>query len=367
MSSLRVTLTHVYAWPEVRRGAERYVHELGASLQRKGHRVRIISSAPRAHRAEVLGVPVRYLKRRRVPRRYGRYSDQVAFGLQTLAAVGTKRCDVWHAVSTSDAAAAAMTSRLRPGVRSIYTEAGLPVHWYRSSRPDHAIFQRVARDIDEFVCLSPEASRMLQEDYGRASHPIGAGVDLRRFAGDKPTRRTPVLLFPGSLSERRKNLEMFLEAYDLLRQGGHDVDAWLVGPGDPVADLSAAARRGLAAAGVVRTADSEEMPELYRQATVTVLPSDHEVFGLVVVESQASGTPAVVLDNEHGPAQLVGPDTGVRSQRTAAALAESCLTALDLAAKPATATRCREAASAYDWDSSITPELLALYEARSNT
>jgi glycosyltransferase involved in cell wall biosynthesis len=104
------------------------------------------------------------------------------------------------------------------------------------------------------------------------------------------------------------------------------------------------------------------MPELYRRASVTVLPSDHEVFGLVVLESQASGTPAVVLDNEYGPAQLVSDDTGVCCDRDAESLANACLSAIDLSALPGTPARCREAAARFDWDTAITPRVVELYQ-----
>lgn len=359
---LRVVLSHVYAWPEVRRGAERYVHELAASLARAGHAVNIIATAPTRHRGEELGVPVRYLKRtQRLARWYGPLADQVAFGAQALAVVAASRCDIWHAVSTADGAGAAYLSRVRPGLRSIYTEAGLPARWYRSTRPDHWIFESVVKHIDEFMCLTPAASQMLREDYGRESYPVGGGVDLNRFAGSAPKHPKPALLFPGSLSEKRKNVGLFLEACDLLLRDGHDIEAWLVGPGEVPEDASEAARAGLRAASVHRTADSAELPDLYRRAWVTVLPSDNEVFGLVVLESFASGTPAVVLDNGHGPAQLVTPAVGVRCERDARSLADACLAAIELSRSPETEARCRAVAAGYDWDTAITPRVLEIY------
>ncbi|MEY2469223.1 MAG: hypothetical protein QOF21_1921, partial [Actinomycetota bacterium] len=33
---MRILLSHVYSWPEVRRGGERYLHELGAALVEAG-------------------------------------------------------------------------------------------------------------------------------------------------------------------------------------------------------------------------------------------------------------------------------------------------------------------------------------------
>src|ERR1700756_5307424 len=67
---LRVLLTHTYCWPEVRRGAERYIHELGAALVDAGHEVQIIATAPHAAKGSVLDVPVQRLRRRDGPARY---------------------------------------------------------------------------------------------------------------------------------------------------------------------------------------------------------------------------------------------------------------------------------------------------------
>jgi alpha-1,6-mannosyltransferase len=169
------------------------------------------------------------------------------------------------------------------------------------------------------------------------------------------------LLFPGALGEPRKNVELFLEAAGVLLDRGLDVQVWLVGPGDLPAELSSMARRGLAAVAVHRTAASEELPDLFRRAWVTVLPSESEVFGLVALESLASGTPAVVLDDGLGPASLVSDDTGVKTQADVVSLADACVVALEMASRSGTAAACRTAAEAYDWDTVVVPALLRLY------
>src|SRR5262245_8609689 len=41
---VRIAFTHAFCWPEVRRGAERFIQELGGALVRRGHEVTILSS-----------------------------------------------------------------------------------------------------------------------------------------------------------------------------------------------------------------------------------------------------------------------------------------------------------------------------------
>ena len=359
---MRVLLTHVYGWPEVRRGAERYLHELAAGLRRAGHEPRIVVTAPTPVRDTALGVPVRRVKRRLgLTKRYGEFADQVAFGVQTFPMGLLGRLDVWHAMSSGDSAAAALAGTVRPRLRSVATDMGIPYRDHRLSRSDHRYFTFAARHVDEFICLSQPAADALAEGFGRRSHVVGAGVDLNAFRPASRAER-PTLLFPGSLSEPRKNVVLFLEAVALLRREVDDVDVWLVGPGELPAILSDQAREGLRSVTRHATARTEDLPDLYSRAWVTSLPSNFEVFGLVVLESLASGTPAVVLDDGLGPALLVDDDIGRRSEPNAAALAESLRVAIELAHDPDTPERCRARAAEFDWDRVIVPRLLEIYD-----
>jgi phosphatidyl-myo-inositol alpha-mannosyltransferase len=359
---LRVLLTHVYGWPEVRRGAERYLHELAAALLRAGHRPHILVTAPTAARDTVLGVPVRRLKRRLgLSGHYGAYADQVAFAVQTLPFGLLGRHDVWHAMSSGDAAAAGLAGRLRPGLRTVVTEMGIPDRAYRQSRSDHRWFSAAVRHVDEFVCLSPPAARALEQGYGRSPRVIGAGVDLRVFRPEPARAQRPTLIFPGSLAEPRKNAVLFLEAVGMLRGRGHDVDVWLVGPGELPGPLSSLARTGLTAVSRHETVSTAELSQLYARAWATALPSESEVFGLVVLESLACGTPAVVLDDGLGPSLLVDDGCGRLAKPDAGSLADALLSAIELAGGPETVERCRARAAAYDWDRVILPQLLEAY------
>ncbi|HWB67198.1 MAG TPA: glycosyltransferase family 4 protein [Mycobacteriales bacterium] len=361
---MRIALTHVYCWPEVRRGAERYTHELAAGLRRAGHDVQILSTATSPGRDEVLGVPVRRCRQRRQLRRwYGASAEMVAFGADAFARLAARRLDVWHAMSVGDGAAAAFAGKLRPGLRSIYTEVGFPAKQSIDHRPERRLYEYVIANIDEFVSLSPPAGELLEQGYGRRGEVVPGGVDLQTFGRVAERHPTPVLLFPASLSEPRKNVGLVLEAAAELVQRGHRLEVWLVGPGELPDDLSEQARAGLELVTTRYTARPDELPSLYSQAWVTVLPSTAEVFGLVVLESLACGTPAVVLDDGLGPAGIVTDGVGAKCQPDAADVARGCERALDIAAAPDGAQRCRDRASDFDWDGVVVPRLVALYEA----
>jgi len=97
---------------------------------------------------------------------------------------------------------------------------------------------------------------------------------------------------------------------------------------------------------------------------VTVLPSQHEAFGLCLLESLACGTPIVVLADGGGPAEILGGDdgVGVESGHSASDLADACEVALELSAAAGTVEACRAKAERYDWRRSIVPRMVEIYQ-----
>jgi glycosyltransferase involved in cell wall biosynthesis len=363
--SLRIVMTAAYSWPEVRRGGERYLHELSGALADAGHRVRVLSAATRRGRLELNGVPVRQLRRRRLRlgSRFGDLAHEVAFGVQSLGLLGTARADVWHALTQTDALAAALASTARPGLRSVYTDLGVPTRETRLARTDAGLYRRLVPRVDEYVCISEAAAAPLREYWGRGPRVVPPGVDLAAFA---PAARhpSPALLFASDADDGRKDLPLLLEAVACLRRRIPDLELWLAGPGDPTRALTAAPPEARAAVTLSRLVDLDELRSRYARAWATVLPSTREAFGLVVVESLASGTPAVVLSGSGGPAEILAghEHAGAVAEASAEALAEACARAVDLArAGSSTAEACRTAAEPYDWRRGIVPRIEAVY------
>jgi len=361
---MRIALTHVYAWPEVRRGGERYLHELAAALSDAGHEVRIFSTEPAPRRDRVLGVETRYLRRRHyaLERRFGVLSEEVAFGLQTLPRVGLRRFDVWHAFGTADAASATIASQMR-GLRSVYTDLGISERHWRDARPDRRLYDIVVRRVDHYLCLSGAAARCVERDYGRRTVVMGGGVDLRTFTPSGPRSPTPVLLFPSDVSEPRKNFPMLLAALALLRRRRPSLELWLCGPGDPTPFLVQAGSDVSEATVSIGVASQSSLVDLYRRAWVTVLPSYGEAFGLVVLESLACGTPVVTMA-DGGPSELIRAGVGVASGPSPEELAEACDEALELVDRPGIVTACRDAAEPHDWRLGIVPRMEEIYRGR---
>ena len=353
---VRVVLTSVHSWPDVRRGGERYVHELAAGLRRAGVQVRVLSTGSTPGTDEVLGVPVRRLKERRW-RRYGELDLQAAFGLQSLGSLALLalggRFDVWHATSTADGAAAAVMSRTGR-VRSVFTDHGFPARASRERRPDARAHRYVVDHVDAYVCVSEAAGAYLRSDFGREPTIVPPGVDWAAH-GPRERETRPTVLYAGSLSESRKGVADLLAAAAKLRSEVPALQVWLLGPGAPssLPDPTLVTRCGLAG--------DEELRDAYGRAWVTALPSTAESFGMTVVESLACGTPAVVRADGGGPAEIVVDGVGVLADGTVEGLTSALADALDLAQRPSTVARCRDRARAFDWDAAVVPRMLEVY------
>lgn len=359
--SLRIVLTDTWSWPDVRRGGERYLHELAAALAHAGHSVSILTTGDRRGSDVIEGVEVRRVPRRAPWRdRLGDTAPEIAFGAQSLAALLPKRFDVWHATSIPDGAAAAVAGRVRPGLRTVFTDHGFPVARSRRHRPDWRLQRLLARHVDSYICVSQAAGAYLRSDYGRDATVVPPGVDLRRFTLPSGRHPVPALIYSGSLVESRKNVPLLLDAVAALRRRVPALELWLAGPGDATRTLEEHPD-GAAAVTLATSLDDAGLADRYGRAWTTVLPSRAESFGMAVIESWACGTPVVVLRDSGGPAEIVHDGVGVLSDATPEALADALARGIDLATDSGTAERCRAEATRYDWRTAVVPAMERVY------
>lgn len=354
---MRIAITHPYCWPDVRRGAERIVVETARALAARNHEVTVLTSGSHPGRYHDGGV--RTIRLRRLfedPWRHER-----SFGVRVAPYLAFGRFDVVHAMMVGDAYAAVRT-RVIGRHRVVFDEMGIPYRWwYGESHPEGRVRERLTREVDVYGCMSQHALDVLLDDWGRQGSLIPGGVRLSEFPIGVERTSRPTVLFSGALTEPRKGLVVLLEAVALLVASEPELTVWLSGPGDPGPFLAAAPAAARRVVEVLPLGTPEEQGLRYGRAWVTALPSIADSFGLVLIESLASGTPIVVVDDA-APPSLVTPSTGaVAKPNDPVSLAEALRLGLDLARQPETAERCRQFARQFDWDEHIAPLLEGLY------
>ena len=166
---------------------------------------------------------------------------------------------------------------------------------------------QVLEKADAVVCVSEHLARAAREldRTGTPVHVVRRGVDLDRFcAGDRASARArlgwdPVrraLLWVGRMSPE-KGLDVLIDACARLPRS-LDFSLYLAGDGPLRGELvERAGRAGLAQRIVFAgTVPHGALPDWFRAADVTVLPSRSEGVPNVLLESIACGTPFVASD-----------------------------------------------------------------------
>ncbi|HEU4635240.1 MAG TPA: glycosyltransferase family 4 protein [Edaphobacter sp.] len=131
----------------------------------------------------------------------------------------------------------------------------------------------------------------------RSAEAIPGRDELRRELDLSPDR--PVILFASKL-QRRKRADDLLEAYKRLSPApGQDPHPYLVivGDGEQREQLERAAQQsGLRSIRFCGFKNQSELPRYFDLATVFVLPSRHEPWGLIVNEVMNAGRAIIVSD-----------------------------------------------------------------------
>lgn len=152
----------------------------------------------------------------------------------------------------------------------------------------------VARQLDRVFTSSEASADTIERDFGVARERltnVANGIDTELFSPDPSVPREPQrLLCIGRASDPNKGIRTLLEALARLPEA---VRLTLVDSADSQAAGWASelgCRERLDLAGRV---PQDELIRLYRSASLVVVPSRYEGFGLPAAEAMACGTPVV--------------------------------------------------------------------------
>ncbi len=159
-------------------------------------------------------------------------------------------------------------------------------------------------------CKTSEAKSFLNTKGYQESHVVPVGLDFSKFENRKNRDwrahlkigvDEQLVLYVGTL-EQRRNPSFIVELASKARPDQHFV---IVGEGPCRAEVEAVQKeRILNNLHLVGRLSQRELPALYEQADVFILPSDYEIYGMVVAESLFFGTP-VVSTRTAGPVDII--------------------------------------------------------------
>ncbi len=357
---MRIAVVHPFTWADVRRGGERYAHDLAWWLAAQGHAVDYVTGGPAHGVTTDGGVRMVRLHHRHGDRLTGWGLDKTqTFGVTVLPWLARHRYDVVHAFVPSAAVASRMARQ-----RTVFTAIGHPTpHNVGSAR---RLLVAASRAAHVTTALSQSAADGLAAVVGRTPLVLPPGVRADVFTPNIAPRLGPArLLFAAQAGAPHKRLTDLLAAMPQVLAARPQTRLVVGGGGAVPGGLPAEVA---AAVDDIGTGSLEELREGDRSATVKRLPSLVEALGLVLVESLACGTP-VVAARSGGMPEIVGTDAGVGALTAVgdpAALADAILATIELAADPETPVRCVRHAEQWSWDQ-VGPRHVAAYDTALTT
>jgi glycosyltransferase involved in cell wall biosynthesis len=342
--SRNVALLNFGFWPEVQRGSERIVHDLAVDLAERGHRPTVITSHPgRSQTSTEDGFAI--VRNRRPPEgllRLRRFQDNLPHVPLSYMTLRRGRYDLAHAFYATDALAALRWGK-DTGRPAVFSYMGIPSRATASyKRGRMKIVEHVLSGSDAVIGLSRTACEALWRWWGVEPRLIYPGVELSDFAAvAAPRDERPTIACAASADDERKRVPLLVAAFEQVRRQRPDARLVLMRPN------AERLQSELSEPGVEFFDPSPHaVADVFANAWVSALASREEAFGLVVVESLATGTP-VVAAAEAGPAEILDRD-GIGSlfaEATPEAVAQALLEALELATDAGTAARCRTRAA----------------------
>jgi glycosyltransferase involved in cell wall biosynthesis len=347
---VRIALLLPTYWPEVMRGSERIVHDLGRSLANRGHSVTLLTSH-RRRPATTIEDGMRVIRSWRPPemRMQRWYEYHLGNMPNVIWRLLREEFEVAHAYFPSDAWAAVRAQRLG-GPRVILSLQGIPTRKYLVSRRYRLEMLRSAvAGAAACTVLSDAAARPFHRYLLREPHVIPPGLYCESFATDECRAPVPTLVCAASLGDPRKRGALLMRAFRALRERRPDARLLVFGSRDPVLSRSSV-ELPEGAEWIEPDQRAEVLARAYASAWASVLPAVEEAFGLVLTESLAAGTP-VVADRSGAAPEIIDSDAIGRlfEPDDEKDLARAMDEALELGARDETAVACRRRAADYDW------------------
>ena len=260
------------------------------------------------------------------------------------------------------------------GIPLIITAHGTDLIGFQKSERFREQARKAFDTADAIITISKDSTALVNKLFGEPEkvHLVRNGYDPTVFYPDESSVAEvltrfdidgdydDIVSFAGKFAHF-KGIDILLNAAALYERDG--VATIIAGDGELFGEMTALAKElGLRHVHFVHNQPHDVLRHLYSCATVSLLTSRNEPFGLVAIEALACGAPVIASD-EGGPLDIITPEVGLLFQsENPEDLAREVQLVLDGDIDFDREEIARYALENYSQDVSI-DELIALYEA----
>ena len=181
---------------------------------------------------------------------------------------------------------------------------------------------------------------------------IPDGVDFEGIQKIAPSTKRYDILYAGRLI-KHKNVDILLRAIDIVKKKMPNIKCGIIGDGPEKENLTKLTKnqnleRNIEFLGFLE--EDKEVISYMKSSKVFVLPSTREGAGLVTLEANACGLPAITVNHEENAAVevVINEENGFICGLSDGDIAKKILVALDK--KEDMEKKCIEFSSKYDWN-----------------
>lgn len=213
--------------------------------------------------------------------------------------------------------------------------------WAKEQVYDRTLGYLTARMADRLFTASANDIPTIRRKFGgREAQWVPNGVDTGRFEPGDKRPDPPVVTYVGKL-EKWKGADTLIKSFEMIHSRLKDVRFLVVGSGS----LEAGLRKVDLPIEFRGAVPYSEMPEVYRQTSVLLLPSYMEGFPCTCVEALASQVPVVATDVGDIKEIVLNGETGFLTRPGDAA--EVAARTVEIIGDPALAKRLGERGRVY--------------------
>jgi glycosyltransferase involved in cell wall biosynthesis len=217
---------------------------------------------------------------------------------------------------------------------------------------------------DRFLAISQHTAKRLQSVYGVPEPKVKqilTGLDIHSIDEVKPSTITSDILFAGRML-KHKNIDLLIHAIHHLKKEVPDIQCLIVGNGPEKRSLMRLTERLNLQENISFLSflpHHSEVFALMKSSGVFAFPSTREGFGMAVLEANACGIPAVVINHPENAAQdliQTGKNGSIVNGADAALFAKALLTQLKRyrTNREEVSKTVRRIAEKYEWETIVT-------------